>query len=109
MKTLLRNSIIYKTFIAFLFLVSLSTLLNSCKKDDEPSGSTPTVDPLQPSGDIVTTVAGTVLDEDGAPMANVQIEVHGETATTSADGAFLLENISVPGNRCVISSQRTGY
>ncbi|QHT65224.1 carboxypeptidase regulatory-like domain-containing protein [Rhodocytophaga rosea] len=98
------------SFLAICLLLScMLTFLNSCKKDDESSVIDSGKDPLQPASDITTTIAGIVLDENGIPLTNVQVEIHGKTITTNTDGNFILPNISVPGNRCVISCTKAGY
>ncbi|MBD0258764.1 MAG: CS1-pili formation C-terminal domain-containing protein, partial [Cytophagales bacterium] len=98
-------------------LLGTITLLGSCKKDPEPvTPGTPTPetpapgnDPLKPTASVTTTVAGRVTDEDGKPLSNVRVTVHGKQTVTSADGLFTLENISVPGNRCVITCKKDDY
>ncbi len=96
-------------------LLGTITLLGSCKKDPEtpqpgPGTENPTGnDPLKPTPSVTTTVAGRVTDEDGKPLSNVRVTVHGKQTVTSVDGLFTLENISVPGNRCVITCKKDEY
>lgn len=82
-----------------------------CNPDDEQggSGNVKQEDPLQPKPAVTTTVVGVVTDENGQPVADAEVNVHGETAITGNDGTFVLENIQVPGNRCVVHSTKDGY
>lgn|GEM_PF-1305262 len=98
-------------------LLGTITLLGSCKKDPEPvTPGTPGVevpgagvDPLTPTANVSTSVAGTVFDEAGKPLKGVRVLISGQSALTTDEGTFLFENISVPGNRCVITAEKTGY
>lgn len=98
---------IVKTTVIMVFLISFSI---SCYKEDEAGNSNvPLPDPLQPLPAITTTVAGVVIDENGKPLADAEIWIHGETTVTGPDGGFIFENIEVPGNRCVVESRKEGY
>ncbi len=97
--------------MAYLLILFFCTIFTGCKPDEEdvaPVGGD-VEDPLSPAPDVRTTLSGIVLDEEGNPLAGVTVTAHGETTTTSAEGLFELENIQVPGNRCVISCEKENY
>lgn len=82
-----------------------------CNPDDDHNGTGPDhqEDPLMPKPAITTSVMGVVIDENGQPVKDAEVIVHGETALTGPDGTFIFNAIEVPGNRCVIESRKTGY
>lgn len=98
-------------------LLGAITLLGSCKKDPEPTtggqpgpeAPAPGADPLKPTASVSTTIAGTVSDEDGKPLKGARVTAGGQSALTTEEGHFRLEKVSVPGNRCVITAEKTGY
>ena len=96
---------------AMMVMLLMILITFSCNKDDEPGNvkGADITDPLKPEPAITTTVAGVVIDETGKPIADAEIIVHGETTMTGPDGGFFLENIQVPGNRCVVQSKKDGY
>jgi hypothetical protein len=98
-------------FIAFLFVIALCVSLTGCTDDeaDGPDPVTPVEDPLSQAPAVTTTLRGIVLDEEGNPLPGATITAHGETATTDAEGLFRLQDVEVPGNRCVISCEKEGY
>ena len=98
-----------KTGIAVLSVMLLCFSMRCNLDDDHNSGNSPEHDPLQPKPAITTTVVGVVIDENGQPVADAEITVHGETAITGTDGTFIFNSIQVPGNRCVIHSKKEGY
>jgi hypothetical protein len=88
-------------------LISLSTLLiallflfNSCKKDDN-SDSTLT------SGSY-TTVSGIITDRQLNPIAGATVSISGKTATTDANGLYLIPGVSF-NDRCVVKCEKQGY
>lgn len=82
-----------------------------CTTDVDHDGTTPhhQQDPLKPRAAITTSVMGVIIDENGQPVKDAEVVVHGETALTGADGAFIFNEIEVPGNRCVVESRKEGY
>ncbi len=98
-------------------LLGTLTLLGSCKKDPEPTPGgepgteAPTTgeDPLKSTAGVSTTIAGKILDQDGQPLSGVSVKTPGASALTTTEGTFMLENVSVPGNRCVITCEKAGY
>ncbi|GET28038.1 collagen binding domain-containing protein [Prolixibacter sp. SD074] len=76
---------------AFAFAALLGTIIvsvSSCNKDDQ----------LQ--GPVYGTVTGTVTDEGGQPISDVQVTISGVNeddvvVTTAADGTYTAENVSL--------------
>ncbi len=58
---------------------------------------------------ITTTIAGRVTDESGAAVTGVTITGQSGTATTDANGLFVISNTSVPSNRAFITAKKSGY
>ena len=91
--------------------ICLLFLTIQCDVDDDQGGTLPDheEDPLEPKAAVTTSVVGVIIDENGQPVKDAEVDVHGETAMTGADGTFLFHEIEVPGNRCVIRSRKSGY
>lgn len=99
------NKAILAIVVAFLLCLTMR-----CNPDDEGGGAkSPDVDPLRPQPAVTTTVSGIIVDENGQPVQDAEVSVHGETAFTGRDGTFYLSDIQVPGNRCVVQSRKDGY
>ncbi len=58
---------------------------------------------------VKTSIAGQVVDESGKPMAGVEVSIGTSKATTTSYGTFMISNIDVPNNRCVIKASKSGY
>ncbi len=100
---------LHSAVMTIFFLGLLSIVMQCNPEEDNGRGNSPEHDPLQPKPAISATVAGIVIDETGQPVAEANVNVHGETAVTDATGAFVFTDIMVPGNRCVIQATRQGY
>ena len=101
-----------KIFKAGLFLIFpglLSVVMQCNPGEANRHGNTPGHDPLQPKPAITTTVAGIVIDETGKPVPEADVNIHGEAALTDVTGSFVMTNIQVPGNRCVIQTKKSGF
>ena len=102
-------TIILKRGLAIVLPGLLCITMQCNPVEDNGYGRAPEHDPLQPKAAITTTVAGVVIDEEGKPLPDAEITVHGETAVTGPDGTFFFSDIQVPGNRCIIHSGKVGY
>jgi len=54
-------------------------------------------------------VSGIVTDENNRPMSGVLVNVHGNTYTTSENGAYTFQGIHVPAERVVVNFTIAGY
>lgn len=86
-------------FACALSLIVLSALLSACGSD--PSG------PDSPT--TTTSIFGRVFDEEGKPVAGATVKGYGALTTTDADGIFILNNLSVPSERCFITCSASGF
>jgi len=103
-----------KTNRFFFYLILFSALLagGNCKKDSGAPKPTPVVtgeDPLKPAAEISTSVAGTIVDESGKPVAGVRVMVQNKEVLSTDAGSFFIDQVSVPGNRCVIRCKKEGF
>ncbi len=82
--------------------------ISSCRKELSLEGTPPETEP--PPAQIVTTsIQGRVLNEQRQPVQGATVSGGGVTATTDANGYFLLENIDGPDDATVVSVDKTGY
>ncbi|HET9136535.1 MAG TPA: carboxypeptidase regulatory-like domain-containing protein [Candidatus Kapabacteria bacterium] len=56
-----------------------------------------------------TTIFGRVLDESGAPLSGVTVSAQTMTATTDANGLYVIKNAVVPKGRAVVLATKAGY
>jgi hypothetical protein len=82
-----------------LFFLCFSLLLTACGSDPTAPDTTSTT----------TNISGRVLDENNQPVAGVAVTGHGASATTDAEGLYMLTNVSVPTDRCLVTCTKTGY
>lgn len=75
------------------------------------AGCSQFVDPDDPanSTSVRTTITGRVKDEAGKSVAGALVSGHGASATTNANGVFVLKNVSVPTTRAVVIVKKSGY
>ena len=65
---------------------------------------------VQPGSETVTTtISGTVFDESNNPVSGVEVTSGGQTVLTNSTGSFIFSNITVPKNRFVVNTSKTGY
>ncbi|MBU3700409.1 MAG: carboxypeptidase regulatory-like domain-containing protein, partial [Candidatus Kapabacteria bacterium] len=69
------------------------------------------VDPELPydGSSVRTTLVGRVVDEAGKSVAGALVKGHGKTATTNANGVFVLSDVTVPSTRAVVVVSKGGY
>jgi hypothetical protein len=91
-------------WISYL-LFALVLLVNiRCQKELSYSN------PISNSPSPVTAILqGNVLDETGAPAANVTIRVGSKTAITNAKGYFRIRNASLDKYTSLVTAEKTGY
>ncbi|MBU3679501.1 MAG: hypothetical protein FGM32_07835, partial [Candidatus Kapabacteria bacterium] len=90
-----------KHFIQTLFAVAVLAL----------AACNPFVDPGAPddTSTVRTTLTGRVIDETGKSVAGALVTGHGKTATTNANGVFVLSDVTVPSTRAVVIVSKGGY
>jgi len=95
-----------KKTVNFLFtLLVFSSLISSCKKDDDGGSN-----PFPPSGNTLkTSVLGTIKDTDGLIVSGAIVKLGTYTTTTDVRGNFQFINADVPKDRMVIVASKTGF
>jgi hypothetical protein len=98
-----------KTFIQLLITFSIIIILSlySCRKDENIDSNSP--QNTITANHINTTISGQVTDESGQPISGVVATVDGNSATTSANGLFLIKKVNVKKERCLIKLIKSGY
>lgn len=92
-----------------LLILICAQVLTGCNPSDDDKSPVNIEDPLKPLPVVTTSVHGTVVDETGAPLSNVEVTIQGEVSITNDQGGFSFREIQVPGNRCVVKATRNGY
>ncbi|OIQ28785.1 MAG: hypothetical protein BM564_08430 [Bacteroidetes bacterium MedPE-SWsnd-G2] len=100
-----------------LICLIISCLIYSCDKDTQGSSITPEeTSNHSPSEfaqnfgvEISRDFLGKVVDKNNLPIEGVTITIKSETATTDANGIFILKNASVNENFAYIKAFKTGY
>nr|HMT29196.1 carboxypeptidase-like regulatory domain-containing protein [Bacteroidia bacterium] len=96
---------IQKTFNFFIALFVVSSLISSCKKDDDGDSN-----PFPSSGaTLKTAVIGTIKDTDGSIVTGATVKLGAVTTTTDSRGHFQFINVDVPKERMVIVASKDGY
>ena len=88
--------------VFLLFVITSVFIYYGCKSDNS-------TEPTNNSGNVTTTISGTILDESNQPIAGVEISSAGKTAVTNALGGFIFSNIQVPSTRYVVNASKSGY
>lgn len=89
-------------FVLFLFLVSIFTF--NCQKEISfKSEWNPTKDP------VTATVQGNIVDENGDPVAGVNIKAGTKSTTTNAGGFFRITNVSLDKKASLVIAEMPGY
>ena len=85
----------------------LLLIVSGCKKEDDiVANSNTTI--FTPT--IMTNVKGIILDENQNPISGVTVNIGNSNSTSSSDnGLFTFDNISVLENRSMISFEKDGY
>lgn len=66
--------------------------------------------PFAGSGQTETTsIFGRILDESGAPLPGVKVSAGSTSATTDANGLYIIKNAVVPKGRAVVIAKKAGY
>ncbi len=96
---------IYKTFSFLFTLFVLSSLIFSCKKDDDDNSNS-----FLPTGaTLKTAVLGTIKDTDGLIVSGATVKLGTYTTITDTRGNFQFINADVPKDRMVIVASKDGF
>ncbi len=87
----------------FILVFAFLVIAFGCNKDPRRNDT-----PANPNY-ITKTVSGIVVDENETPLADVDVNVNGNTTTTDQSGAFLLMNITVPKDSFLVQFKKDGY
>ncbi len=58
---------------------------------------------------VRTTITGRVVDEAGKSVQGAVVSGHGTSTTTNGNGVFVLQNVTVPSTRAVVTVRKNGY
>ncbi|MCC6582071.1 MAG: hypothetical protein IT271_00065 [Chitinophagales bacterium] len=104
--------------LIIILFVGFTALLQGCKKEIRQSDNTinPIVkeentrlDAVVPTTTITTCIQGKILDEEGNPLADVQLSANGKITTTDAKGFFTFGEMEINGQYAVIIANKAGY
>jgi uncharacterized protein (TIGR02145 family) len=108
-----------KTPLLFIVITSLFLFFWSCKKDPKDhnnSNISPNIEEQnQRLSKAIPTVKTQVFlkvvieDEDGKPLAGVQIQAGELTATTDENGVSVFDNININKDYALVTAYKTGY
>lgn len=98
-------------YVRFLSLLPmLFLIIAACKVTDSPTNTGGTSDNTL----VKTTIAGTVNDESGQPLAGATVTISENgivknSVTTNKFGSFMIKDANVPASRCFILCKKNGY
>lgn len=97
-----------KKLSAILLSVSLALMVlwTGCSFDSSQNPADTTTTSEQK---VKTTLAGQVVDESGNPLAGAAVSAGGKTVTTSKFGLFVISDVDVTAERCVVKASKGGY
>ena len=95
-----------KNTIGLLLLLALS--LSSCKKDIDTFIPVNITAP-NPGKAVNTNINGTVVDEAGQPIEEVDITIGNKQVKTDKNGIFIVREVLVPENQAYIVAEKSGY
>ncbi len=99
------KNLIKKTLNFLVTLLVCSSLISSCKKDDDGGSN-----PFPPSGSTLkTSILGTIKDTDGMVVSGAMVKLGTYTTTTDARGNFQFINADVSKDRLVIIASKDGF
>ncbi|HET6513211.1 MAG TPA: carboxypeptidase regulatory-like domain-containing protein [Candidatus Kapabacteria bacterium] len=93
----------YAGSLGLAVVLLFSMMLGACRSAD-PVTPGPNEQPI-----IRTTIAGTVVNEAGLPVAGANVTAHGLSTTTDEYGYFILHNVNAPQDRCVALAKADGF
>ncbi|MDB5192734.1 MAG: carboxypeptidase regulatory-like protein [Segetibacter sp.] len=88
-------------------LIVVIAFLFSCQKEIGGSGNTPPT--IDNTPNITTTITGRIVDEQNKPVQGATIKAGSSTTTTSVNGEFSLNNVSVYDKAAFVQVTKPGY
>ncbi|MFM8770639.1 MAG: hypothetical protein ACKOE4_01250, partial [Candidatus Kapaibacterium sp.] len=58
---------------------------------------------------VRTTITGRVVDDAGKSVQGALVRGHGASTTTNTNGVFVLQNVTVPSTRAMVTVTKSGY
>ena len=103
----------YPTAKLTVFVLMLAvTLFVSCKKNDDLTDNTPTVETPVRADDAVkvtASVTGSVIDENNQPVANAAVTSGTYSTVTDAMGNFIFKNVNISAANGNVTVVKAGY
>ncbi len=91
-----------KTISSILLLLMIG--ISSCiKEEDNP------VETEIPEVLVTASIEGTVVNESGVALENVDLYLRGNTTSTDVNGVFSFSNIEMNQNGALVSAEKDGY
>ncbi len=94
--------------LSFCFMAFLLVTLSCRKTETYNLGDVPVV-PYDPGAKINTTVAGTIIDENGQGISDVSITIGTTIVTTDAKGSFIIPKAGIYKNAGLVLAAKDGY
>lgn len=88
-------------FTRFVLIACAAALLASCGSNTGPAD-------VSGTDMVTTTIVGHVVDAYGSGVQGAVVRAHGATASTNDDGVFVMRDVRVPADRCVVHVRNGG-
>ena len=99
--------------ITSIALLLIALMVSGCKKDiDKPKDPTPNTSAeakLDLGSKVAAKFFGVVKDESGNAISGVAIKAGNKTATTDANGVFIIDQASVDEKLAFVTAKKSGY
>ena len=87
-----------------IYLLSI-LFLTACHKDSDIF----IPDPEAPVVNVTTSIGGTVIDDNNAPVPGAIVQLGTETKETDDNGVFIFRNVEVDSKRAFVKVTKAGY
>jgi hypothetical protein len=89
-----------------LLILGISITFFACRKTDKPTTNS---NIWTNTAQVVASVSGQVLDENGTPLVGAEVKVGNHSFTTTSNGIFFFKNISTAEKATLIEVIKPGY
>lgn len=100
---------ISKKLLLLVLVLVFSFLFSNCSNDSGNDGNNPTDTPLNFGSEVSKNFTGQIVDENNTPISNVAITVANKTATTDANGIFIVNGATVHEKFAYVTAKKAGY